>query len=170
MTITFTCAHCNKSVDAPDDAGGKRGKCPCCGYSMYIPRPVSEEELVPLAPIDEQEERRRRKMIEDLAEQERVIFEDVPSAGSEIPLEYRENLSSEDLHHLVVNYCLDMAASNLERSKTHVAKLRQFGLKGIQAVEDFETRRAYEPALDTVNKKLLAGFFKQLKDEIKGKT
>ena len=73
MTITFRCEHCHKEVKAPDSAGGKRGKCPHCGQTSYIPSPVSEEDVLPLAPLDSAEERQRRKEIQALLEQEREL-------------------------------------------------------------------------------------------------
>ena len=37
MTISFHCAHCGKKMEAPDDAGGKWGKCPRCHNKLYVP-------------------------------------------------------------------------------------------------------------------------------------
>lgn len=73
MSITFRCEHCDKQIEAPDSAGGKRGKCPYCHQSNYIPRPVSEDELVPLAPIDEDQERRQQEEIDRLMKVEREL-------------------------------------------------------------------------------------------------
>ena len=58
MPIELHCPSCQKSLRAPDDAGGKRSKCPNCGNSVYIPMPASDDDIIPLAPIDENEERR----------------------------------------------------------------------------------------------------------------
>ena len=54
MTVKFRCEKCHKTVEAPDSAAGKRGKCPYCGAMSYIPSPDVEE--IPLAPIDESDE------------------------------------------------------------------------------------------------------------------
>lgn len=46
MPIKVTCPKCQGVLHAPDDAGGKRGKCPTCGTVLAIPaespRPVAE--------------------------------------------------------------------------------------------------------------------------------
>ena len=42
MTINFECGACGRTIEAPDAAGGKRGKCPYCGQSNDIPRPPAE--------------------------------------------------------------------------------------------------------------------------------
>ena len=37
MPIKVTCSKCQGVLHAPDDAGGKRGKCPTCGNVLAIP-------------------------------------------------------------------------------------------------------------------------------------
>src|SRR5262245_30998351 len=37
MPIKVTCPKCQGVLHAPDDAGGKRGKCPTCGTVLSIP-------------------------------------------------------------------------------------------------------------------------------------
>ena len=37
MPIKVTCSKCQGVLHAPDDAGGKRGKCPTCGNVLSIP-------------------------------------------------------------------------------------------------------------------------------------
>lgn len=166
MPITFRCEHCRKEVEAPEAAAGKRGKCPYCKQSNYIPAPVSEDEILSLAPLDEDEERRREAVVRELRDKERAL---IAASGSEPGpgLEQQENVSGEDLHHFVVNYCLDMANSNLERAGTHVEKLRKFGPSGALAVEDFRMGRVLEPTLGDIPDALVSGFLKQLADQLR---
>lgn len=56
MPIKFHCSHCGKMVKAPDEAGGKRGRCPSCKESVYVPLPADADDAIPLAPIDAQQE------------------------------------------------------------------------------------------------------------------
>jgi len=39
MPIKVTCPKCQGVLHAPDDAGGKKGKCPTCGTVLAIPAP-----------------------------------------------------------------------------------------------------------------------------------
>lgn len=166
MAITFRCEHCHKSINAPDDAGGKRGKCPYCKQSTYIPAPVDDEELYDLAPVDEEAEKKEREFQKQLFEKERDLIAE-RGGDSSAPLEHKEDLSSEDLHHLVVNYCLDMYGGKLDRARKHVQDLKKYRYTGLQAVEDFQTGKAEEPVLDQVPEKLREGFLKQLREELK---
>ncbi|HUU21156.1 MAG TPA: hypothetical protein VM389_01345 [Phycisphaerae bacterium] len=169
MTITFRCMHCHKVVKAPDAAAGRRGKCPYCQQSNYIPAPVSEDEILDLAPEDEEYERHRREEVERLLAKERELLAEGAAevAESRPPLEHREDLASEDLHHFVVNYCLDMANAKLERAAVHVKKLKEFRGAGVQAVDDFLMGTALEPALGKIPPRVLQGFLKQLRQQLR---
>ena len=167
MSITFKCVQCGKQVAAPEEAAGKRGKCPHCGHSTYIPAPLGDDDILPLAPLDEDAERRA-------AAEEHALSEMLWDARSEEdasaglgPLEHRDNVAAQDLHHFVVNYCLDMAAGKLDRARSHAEKLRSFGPAGAGAVDDFVSGRAFEPALDMIDASLLKGFLKQLEAEVR---
>ncbi|MFW6153645.1 MAG: hypothetical protein ACOC95_00325 [Planctomycetota bacterium] len=169
MTIRFHCEHCGKTVEAPDTAGGRRGECPYCEGSNYIPTPGDEEEL-DLAPLDEDAERLRRREEEDLREAERDLLNET-SHGTQPPPRLSErdpgDAKPEDLHHVVVNYALDMAAGDLERAATHVRTLRRFGSVARQAVDDFLSGRTLEPTLDKIPVKVLQGFLRNLLGDLR---
>ena len=164
MTITFRCEHCHKEVKAPDEAAGKRGACPYCRQSTYIPSPVGEDDVVPLAPIDDDEEQKLQAEVTRLVDQERDLRAETGAAAP--PLDQRDDLAAEDLHHIVVNYCLDMASGKLARAATHVKKLRKFKEPGIGAVEEFMAGKAAEPAPDEIPPAVLKGFLKQLREQL----
>ena len=95
MSITFRCEHCGKDVKAPDSAGGKRGKCPYCHQSNYVPAPVSDDEVLDLAPEDEDYERHRREEIQTLRRKERDVNIEDADVESPPPLEQREDLAGQ---------------------------------------------------------------------------
>jgi hypothetical protein len=167
MTITIQCENCRKDVTAPDAAAGKRGKCPYCGHSNYIPAPVADDEILDLAPLDEEEERRHQAEVRRLLEQEKALLaagKEEPAAG---PLDERETVTSDDVQHFVVNYCLDMFSSKLDRLRVHVQGLRKYKPAGMQAVDDLLCDRVKEPALKAIPPRALKAFLAQLRDELK---
>jgi len=165
MTIRFECSGCGKDVTAPDAAAGKKGKCPSCGNVNKIPSPGEDDDLIPLAPIDEEEESRHKEQVHALYEQEQSLL-DVTGGPLPIPLDQRENLSSEELHHFVVNFCLDMADGKLARAGRHAEQLKRYGPIGIQAINDFITGMATEPAMDHIPRPVLHGFLKELRTQV----
>lgn len=170
-TISFPCGSCGKDVQAPVSAAGKQGKCPHCGQRNRVPEPTpaeEDEDLLPLAPLDEEEERRRREELDRIFRQEQILLgEDAEEVST--PLNQRDQISTEDLHPFVVNYCLDLAGSNLERAETHVERLRRYGSIGKEAVAEFLDGKATEPALDKLPTRLVRGFLTQLRDELNKK-
>ena len=165
MTITFRCEKCHKSVEAPDSAAGSRGKCPYCKHSSYIPLPAEERAEIPLVEIDEEEERRRQEMERSLFDQERELLCDV-GGQPEKPLEFKEDLRSEDLQHFVVNYCMDMFNAKLERAELHVKKLKRFKFTAVEAIENLQSGKATEDILKVIPKKVLKGYLTELKDRL----
>ena len=167
--VQFICEHCRKAVTAPDEAAGKRGKCPHCEQTSYIPVPREDrEEDIPLAPIEDDLTPQQREEQAVLREMERLILEEDAATPAPVPLEARDDVTADDVSHLVVNYCLDMAASQLERAQMHVAKLKAFGYAGIEAADNLLCGKTLEPALDTIPVKLLHAFLEQLKAAIRG--
>ncbi|MFP4355746.1 MAG: hypothetical protein ACLFUJ_11545 [Phycisphaerae bacterium] len=179
-TITFTCEHCRKTVEAPAEAAGKRGKCPYCHETSYIPDPsVSEEDEIPLAPLDEEEERQRQREIAELRRQEEALLRESgdetvaepevggrPGAGT-TGKTLGSDYKAEDLYGTVNAYCIATANSQLERAQSQARRLRQYGYTGIQAVEDFLSRRASTEQISDIPDKLANGILKKLRDELK---
>ena len=167
MSITFRCEHCRKTVNAPDTAAGQRGKCPYCGGSSYIPLPRgADEEDIPLAPLNEEEERQYEARVRALIHQDPAILDESRQAEPATPLEYKSDLKSGDLHHHVVNYCMDMFKGNLDRARVYANELKKFKHTALAAVEDFRTGKVVEQTLDLVPRKLLQGFLSGLKDQL----
>jgi len=127
---------------------------------------VSEDEVLEVAPLDEAEERQREEELEDLLAQEDELLAEKDPDGDLPPLDQREDLTSNDLHHFVVNYCLDMSRSKLDRAQVHSAKLKKFGYLALEAVDDFVSGKAIEPALSQLPAALVQGFLKQLRQEL----
>jgi hypothetical protein len=167
MPITFRCHNCHNEVTAPDSAAGRKGKCPFCGHAGEIPAPVREEDLIPMAPLDEEEERLAEAEVRSLLEQEKELLGET-GGPAPVPLEFRGEIAAADLHHFVVTYCLDMADGKLHRAEMHAEKLGEYVPLAGQAVEDFISGTAMEPALDPIPRPVLQGFLRELKDRVSG--
>ncbi len=166
MGITFRCEHCRKEVQAPDESGGKRGKCPFCHQSTYIPSSVAEEDLLPLAPLSEEEERQEKERIRALIEQEHDLLAQTGIAPT-TPLEHREDLTAADLHHFVINFCLEMARDRVEAAEAEAAKLRKFGPLGLEALEEIASGKVREPALEALARRPRELYLNTLRSRLK---
>jgi len=52
MTIHFACA-CGKTLKAPDNAAGKRARCPACAAVVPVPAPAVTADVTTQIPADE---------------------------------------------------------------------------------------------------------------------
>ena len=165
MTIKFNCQQCRKEIQAPDAAGGKRGKCPYCATSNYVPMPVAEDDTIPLAPVDEQDELQRQKEIEELLRQERALLAETGEEPSERGAESDAG-GATDLRQLVVEYCLDMHKGKLPKAQATAAALKKNPSAALRLVGDFMSGREIEPGLATMPGALLQGFLRQLRGQL----
>ena len=95
MSIELHCPQCGKQIKAPDDAGGRHGKCPYCERKVYIPMPESEIEEIPIAPIDESEVEREKQLRQEAIDLAKSVTHDkttVPEEESRITSFVAENL------------------------------------------------------------------------------
>jgi hypothetical protein len=172
MAISFNCIKCGKEIKAPDSYAGKQGKCPYCGQGNNIPMPVDEDDLIPLAPIDENEERRRQQEIDYLRSKEKLLLRELSesSPGPDEPApapKQAARVTIEQCRSDVMNYCLDLANSRLDKLDVYVSRLKNNKALGMTAVEDFMLGRYIEPALDDIPPKVLKGFLTQMREALR---
>lgn len=167
MAIILHCEGCHKDIKAPDDAAGKRGKCPFCGHPIYVPVPAAQDDELDFAPTDEEDERRRQREVERLRLQEKALLKEMAGSKSAPPPEEPAPTGAGTLYHHVVNYCLDVAASRLDRLPVHVTHLKKNKPAGLAAVDDLIRGKVIEPVLGKIPPRVLQAFLVQLRDELR---
>jgi len=168
MAIEFHCDRCGKLVRAPENAGGRHGKCPSCHQSVYIPTPDEQIEPLDIEPLDSAEERRRQKLIaESRALEEKLLHErSLPkeTAGSASRASSGPLPPPVDVERLVTQYALAMAQGKLEEAAELAALIR----RNLPAAEEVMQRLTIDemppPALERIPRPVLVAFFKQLRE------
>ncbi len=130
MPIEFHCDHCGHHIRASGAHAGKRGTCPHCHQSVYIPTPSDEIEPLRLAPVDESEQREEERLLDEsrrLAQTLREDKTDVPPELPKTPLpEPLEDIRlPSDMEALVVEYALAMSQGKLEEAEKMARQIRQ---------------------------------------------
>lgn len=143
MGIEIHCPKCAKLIRAPDNAGGKRGKCPYCKESVYIPLPPDESDEIGIAPIDDAEKRRgkelRRESIGYIAEVGHA--RDTPPEGAGAQASRADAAPSAmpgevvDMGTEVERFLIAMRDSKLAEADQAVARLKQAGARAKDHVE-----------------------------------
>jgi len=165
MSIKFHCEHCGKKIDAPDSAGGKRGKCPSCHNRVYVPELEDDEELK-LAPIDETEEERQRRLRTEAFQLTRNILEDTVVPEAPAVSNNQGSVNEDELTDVIVRYLRQMADGDLDNAK-HTAQAIATHRREARAILDrLAASDMPEPELQDVPAQVLSGLIRNLRTRI----
>lgn len=172
MSIELHCPQCQKLIRAPDTAGGKRGKCPYCGNSVYVPMPPEGDDIIPLAPVDEEEIRREAELRRELTEvtaavdhmTETIPETDDPPPSDAVPVTIHSS-DETDLDGDVEAYVLAMGESMLDAAEAAAESLKSAGPKARKHVREI-MRSKTPPSFGSIPPPLVKGFLKTLYDRL----
>jgi hypothetical protein len=167
MSIEFHCDHCGHMVRTASENAGKRGKCPHCHQSVYIPMPPDEIEPLGLAPVDTNAERERQRADEEA----RRVAQALRGERAEIPPEAPKPAMPEpvgdlrlqvDVETLVTEYVLAMADGQLDEAERLAADIRQDMSRASEFIQRLTMDEMLPRKLSRLPRALIVGFVKQL--------
>lgn len=185
MPIELHCNHCGKLVRAPDDAGGKHGKCPACHQSVYIPTPSDQLDALALEPVDSEFERRKKRLAHEAAEMAARVLRDRDGLGPEKPGDRAERMAAADraaassaaaapvarpaasasqVSEWVIGYAVSVAQGDLTTAERLEGEIRA----NMKTAEDVIQRILVDElppmALAKIPRPVLVGIFKKLRE------
>jgi hypothetical protein len=167
MAIEFHCDHCGRLVRTSNENAGKRGKCPHCHLSVYIPTPSEELEPLRLAPVDESEQRARERALEESRALARKLREEreppppeAPKAPAPEPI--GDVRLHTDLDELITEYALCMAGGRLSEAEDLAVQIRMDMQRANEYIQHVTMDELPPPRLAHIPRALLLGFLKQL--------
>jgi phage FluMu protein Com len=169
MSIELHCPQCQKLIRAPDEAGGRRGKCPYCKNSVYIPTPSDEVEEIALAPLDEDEERRakeeRRDSLRHYAAVDKAKDSKLPAgeaaASADGPPPVSPVGEVVDVAVETETYIFAMRDSKLEAAEAAATRLKRVGPRARDYVQGLLVDEM-PPQYENVPAPVVQGFLKAL--------
>lgn len=170
MAITFHCDHCGKKIEAQDSAGGKWGKCPSCHNKLYVPKPdTGDEEELKLAPIDESEEERKKRLLAESRRLTQDILSEKEaldgSAKGPIP-EFQAD--KKQLTKNIIAYLRSMADGNLDNAEMYARLVTPFKDRARKVLDEIAVSEIPEPELADIPPQVLAGLIRDLRTRISG--
>lgn len=172
MSIELHCTKCGKLIKAPDEAGGRRGKCPYCKESVYVPMPHDDSEEIRIAPIDEDEERRARELRRESAGYIASVGHETGSPGPADAAETYDSVGSAPLPGEVVDVSAEVEAfivamrdSKLDEADETAARLKSAGSGAADYVQGLILDEM-PPQVEGVPPPLVKGFLKNLLDRL----
>jgi DNA-directed RNA polymerase subunit RPC12/RpoP len=165
MPISFHCENCKKIVNAPDDAGGKWGKCPHCQHRCYIPSQKNEdEEELKLKPLDENEETQYDSMMDETRDITKDILHLKPEKEDKDT--EPEPTNEKQIIALLIKYIRLMAKGDLDRCEQITEQLAKNPEKTKDILSRMLRSGSPEPELADIPQPLVQGFIKKLKNQI----
>jgi len=166
MPIKFHCSLCGKKIEAPDNAGGKWGKCPGCHNKVYVPQSEVGEDELRLAPVDETEEQRRKQLMLETLQLTREIFEEknVPEPGAGLPAP--GDVSEEKLVNSIIRYLRQMAEGQLDEAQRTAEQIVPHRRKAIVILDQIAASKDPDPELEEIPKQVLTGLIRNLRTRI----
>lgn len=170
MSIELHCPQCSKLIRAPDNAGGRHGKCPYCKREVYIPMAASDEEEIAIAPFDDDADRLAREMEEEAREltgqlrREKEVPPERPdrsAKGLASP-----SAASIDVGSLVLQFVKCMRDSQLEQADRVAGQLKADPGRTREEVQRLIVDEMQAPGFEDVPPGLYKGFLKALLDRL----
>ncbi len=175
MSIELHCPKCSNLIKAPDNAGGKHGKCPYCQNKVYIPTPASDDDEISITPIDTEAERLEAKMRAESAEYAAKLSHagEVPEGadtggfgGDSAGVFSMDAGEVIDVADGVEKFVYAMRDSKLEIADEVVAQLKRNANKANDYIDGVMVD-ATPPDFDGLPKPLVHGFLNTLKGRLK---
>ena len=173
MSITFHCEQCGKKIEAPDNAGGKWGKCPRCKSKVYVPQAQQqEEEELRLAPLDTDDEQKKRELLaEEVRLREEIMGEtEAPPEGAvkKEQADARPGAVSEaELTTIIIGYLRQMADGDLEAAEETATVIIPNSKKAVKILEHIALSQIPEPELADIPQQVLSGLIKDLRGRLR---
>ena len=170
MVIEFRCHHCNNMVRAPDDAGGKMGRCPYCQNQVYIATPADQLEELDLAPVDAEDRAQQRALERETEELMERIREDRPApgdadaGGQDVGAQGGADAGARrsTVEELVITYLVAMKNADLSGAEQVVSRLSGSADEAKRAAERIAADPLPPSELAEVPPNVMRGFIKQL--------
>ena len=167
MSIAFHCEHCGKKIQAPDNAGGKWGKCPACHNKVYVPGAEPEEEFK-LAPIDDTEEMRQKELLAETRRLTQDILSEKDSAnGSGAASAPSFQISDKELLKNIIIYLRHMANGDLEEAKATLDAIVSRRAQAAKIIDEIAVSEMPEPELADIPSQILSGLIRNLRSQIR---
>ena len=166
MAIKLHCNACGKKIEAPDNAGGKWGKCPACHTKIYVPLPQTDDDELKLAPIDETEEQKKKQLMQETFRLTQHILEEesapeAPGTVGPVP-----EVNEKTLTNHIIRYLRQMANGDLDTAQRTAELIVPHRRKAATILEQLAKSYPPDPELEDIPPQVLSGLVRNLRTRI----
>jgi len=167
--ITFHCEHCGNKINARDESAGKWGVCPACHNKLYIPNLNAEIDDLKLAPIDEEEESRRKQLLEEthkLTFDILSVRDDMKAAAQTGPVLPVTPIDDRQLEKRIVSYLRKMVDGKLDQAQVLEKQITPYGRQAITILDEVSIGGLPDTELADVPQPVIAKIIRNLREKI----
>ncbi len=167
MGISLHCEHCGKKIEAPDNAGGKWGRCPSCHNKVYVPG-LDEDQELKLAPMDQGEVEKQKQLMSETSRLTQDILRErenpnEPAESIAMPV---SQMSDEQLQKEIISYLRQMADGQLIQAERVGNLIVSYGDQAVGILDGIALSEMPEPELADVPPQVLSGLIRTLRARI----
>ena len=169
MSITFHCEFCGKKIQAPDTAGGKWGKCPGCHNKLFVPPAQVEDDELKLAPIDESEEQRQKRLLaESFKLRQNILSETaVPDEPGAKPVRPATAADDKKVTAQIITYLKFMVNGDLDKAERLAGAIKSYGDQAADILDQIAYGEKSIPELEDIPQQVLFGLIKELQERLR---
>ncbi len=170
MGITFHCEHCGKKIQAPDTAAGKKGKCPACHNQIFVPAAEMADDELKLAPIDETEEQRQKRLLAESFKLRQNILSETAVPDEEKGAKPARPAAAADDKKVtaqIVTYLKLMVNGELDKAERIANTIKTFGDQASDILDQIAYGEKTVDELENIPQQVLFGMIKELQEKLR---
>ena len=164
MSITFHCVHCNNKITAKDEAAGKWGICPVCHNKVYIPDLNAEIDDLKLAPVNEEDEMKQKRLMAETYQLTRDILQERENAAKGDT--FSALIDDKKLQTRIISYLRKMRDGKLTEAAEIENQITPYGQQSLQLLDKIASSEIPEPELDDIPRAVLLTLIRNIRSKI----
>jgi hypothetical protein len=164
MGITFHCIHCDNKITAKDEAAGKWGICPACHNKIYIPDLNAGIDDLKLAPVNEEEETKQKKLMAETYQLTKDILQERENAvkgGA-----FSALIDDKKLLTRIISYLQKMRDGKLAEAAELENQITPYGQQSLHLLDKIASSEIPEPELDDIPRAVLLTMIRNIRSKI----
>lgn len=167
MSITFHCEHCGNKIIAKDESVGKWGICPACHNKVYIPDLNADPSDLKLAPINEEDEARQRRLMSETYRLTEDILKEREKPSNEKGYGSAPVIIDEKkLRARIISYLKKMGEGQLDAAKDLESQITPYRNQAISILDKIALSEIPDTELAHIPRGVLSTIIRNIRNKI----
>jgi DNA-directed RNA polymerase subunit RPC12/RpoP len=165
MSITFHCVNCGNKITAKDESAGKWGICPACHNKIYIPDLNAEIDDLKLAPVNEEEENKQKKLMAETYKITRDILQERETEAGK-GAAFSTTIDDKVLQTRIISYLRKIKDGKLPEAEELENQITCYGQQTLHLLDKIASNDIPEPELADIPRGTLLSLIRNMRGKI----